>query len=257
MTPLRGARSVVYSSATRAASRSAFAVPTRAAPCRLRPAGCRAPPATRRRCAVAPGCARGAAFASVGLGLRELEIGRGAFDRRAVLPGIELHQRIAGLHPVALLHQIAVDASRHPYADRDVAVGADHVAGPREDRNLRRARSGGVTTTGVVSTVGTPAGGDPATHDTADGDEHEERQHPSQPAPLPRGRSAARGAGRRAPCADRRERLPSGVPEGVDDAEVRRPPRRSEAAEESDGGGEREAHERTAERGFAGGPSPR
>src|SRR5262249_1353943 len=68
-------------------------------------------------------------------GLRQLHVGLGARDRGAVLPVVDLDQRVALLHVVAFLDQVAIDAAADAHADRDVAVGADDVPGAREDRD--------------------------------------------------------------------------------------------------------------------------
>ena len=198
MTPLRGARSVVYSSATRAASRSAFA----------------GPDAGRRRVGFGPPdvellARHDAGALSAWMRARLLRLPasasacascehwlRGAFDRRAVLAGVELHERVAGLHPVAFL-----DESSGRFGPP--RVRRSRCSGRRSRRSRRprgpeppSARSGGVTTTRVVSTVGARPAAIRRAHDAADGDEHERRRASSAASAaasgaLARGRGAA------------------------------------------------------------------
>ena len=99
MTPLRGARSVVYSSATRACCSSASAVPDArrggvglgAADVELllRHDPVRAS-SDSARCALP--------LRQGGLGLRQAQVRLRAIDRGAVVARVELDQRVAGLH---------------------------------------------------------------------------------------------------------------------------------------------------------------
>src|SRR4029453_9945449 len=90
--------------------------------------------------------------------------------------------RTAARHPRPFLDEIAGEACGDPHADRDVAVGADDVAGPRQHRHAL-PRSGGRHRDGRHLDQRDAAGGDPATHHAGDHGQRGPDDQPAEPAP--------------------------------------------------------------------------